>query len=262
MRNAHIVLTTLSATAAAAGGSAAAALTGDSLTIRNYGRKPRIVSAWQTNQTAGFGQLAWPTAHDTTRGWRVGLPAASTQIILPIGDMLPITPQEVITATIGATAVAGDVEQMSFITFYDEPHGQRLAMWQEIDGRIEKTTTIESSLVSAAGPAYTPAGGEGVTVDSDLLIANRDYAILGATCRTQVHVIAFSGPDTGNDKIGVPGFLRYEIGAQFFKLMSVALGMPMIPILNSGNKNSTNLFVATDENAGTFVIDLHLALLR
>jgi len=109
---------------------------------------------------------------------------------------------------------------------------------------------------------YGPAGGELITADSDLLIANRDYALLGATCRTRVHCIALSGPDTGNDKIGVPGMLRAEVASQFFRLLSIAHGLPLIPVINSGNKSSTSLFVATDENAGTFVVTLHLALLK
>ena len=259
--NNHLVLTTAIATAAATTGATATALTGDSLTVRNYGKVPRIVSAWQTNQTAGFGQLAFPTGHDTTRGFRVGVPAADTGLILAPGVSIALTPQEVIIATIAATAVAGDVEDISFLTCYDEPHGQRLQHWSDIEHMIEKVTTIESSLVSVLS-TYGPAGGELITADSDLLIANRDYALLGATCRTRVHCIALSGPDTGNDKIGVPGMLRAEVASQFFRLLSIAHGLPLIPVINSGNKSSTSLFVATDENAGTFVVTLHLALLK
>ena len=256
----HLVLTTCIATAAATTGAAATALAGDSLTIRNYGRQPRIVSAWQTNQTAGFGQLAFPTGHDTTRGFRVGVPATATDLILSIGSSIRVTPQEVVAATIAATANAGDVEQLSFLTMYDEPHGQRLATWDEIRQQTEKLTTVESSLASVSS-TYGPAGGELINADSDLLIANRDYAVLGATSRTRVHAIAFSGPDTGNEKIAVPGLLRFEVGSQFFRMLSIAHGLPLIPVINSGNKGSTNLYVATDENAGTFVITLHLALL-
>jgi hypothetical protein len=259
MKN-HMVLTTAIATAAATTGTAATALAGDSLTTRNYGKEPKIISIWGTLQTAGFGQLAFPTGHDTTRGCRTGSPAASTQVLLPIGAYIPITPQETIAATIGATAVAGDVEQLSWLTAYDIDKGQRLIDWAECNRRLKKVTTIEASLVSVLS-TYGPAGGELVTADSDLLIANRDYALLGATCRTQVHCIAVAGPDTGNDKIGVPGALRYEVGAQWFKLLSNALGMPLIPVINSGNKGSTTIFVSADENAGTFVVTLHLALL-
>lgn len=249
----------MSATAAAAGGSAAAALTGDSLTIRNYGRAPNIVTGWGTNQTAGFAQLAYPTGHDTTRGFRVGLPAADTVIAVPVGSRLPVTPQEAITGTIAATAVAGDVENFSFLTLYDTDKGQNLIDWQEVTKRFDRATTIEASLVSSAGPAYS--GTALINAGSDLLIANREYALLGFTSRTRVHCIGVIGPDTGNDRIGAPGILRDEISAQFFKLISAAHGVPMIPVINSGNKGSTSFFVATDENAGTFVITAHLVML-
>jgi len=259
MKN-HLVLTTATAATAATTGTVAAALAGDSLNVRNYGREPKIVSIWQTNQTVGFGQLAFPTGHDTTRGWRCGIDAAATEIQLPLGASMSITPQETIACTIAATAVAADVEQMSWLTLYDVDKGQRLIDWETCRKMISKMTTVEASLISVAS-TYGPAGGELINADSDLLIANRDYALLGMTCRTRVHCIAISGPDTGNDKIGCPGMLRYEIGSQWFKLLSNALGQECIPVINSGNKGSTNLFVTADENAGTFVITLHLALL-
>ncbi len=259
MKN-HLVLTTCIATAAPTTGAAAAALAGDSLTTRNYGTRPKIVAVWQKNQTVGFGQLNWPTAHDTTRGWRVGIDTADIQILTPLGVSLPITPQETISATIAATAVAGDVEQMSWLTEYDIDKGQRLTDWADVQKRGQKVTTIESSLVSVAS-TYGPAGGELINADSDLLIANRDYALLGFTCRTACHCISIVGPDTGNDKIGCPGLLRYEVGSQWFKLLSNAHGRPLIPVINSGNKSSTSFFVNADENAGTFVLTAHLILL-
>jgi len=261
MTNAHIVLTTATATAAAVAGSPGVALSGDSLITRNYGTRPRIISVWQTLQTGGFGQLSWPTAHDTTRGWRVGSDAAAVQITLPLGSVLPITPQEQIACLIAGTAVAGDVEQMSWLTLYDEGHGQSLMDWPSVRNATEKMTTVDASLVSVAG-GYGPAAGELINADSDLLLANRDYAILGASSRTKVHCIAIQGPNSGNDKIGMPGNLRGEVCAQWFKLLSNTLGLPLIPIFNSGNKGSTNLFVTADENAGTFALTLHLALLK
>lgn len=258
----HLVLTTCAATAAATTGTAATALAGDSLVQRNYGRAANIIAAWQTNQTAGFGQITFPTAHDTTRGFRVGVPAAATEQIMALGLRMPCDAQETLSINIAATAVAGDVENISFLTQYDVDKGQRFMSWEQVRSRLEKVTTIEASLVSVAGPAYGPAGGESIDTDSNLLIANRDYALLGFSSRTRVHCIAWQGPDTGNDKIGCPGTLRPEITQQWFKLLSAAHGEPMIPIINSGNRAQTNWFVATDENAGTFLVTAHLVLLK
>lgn len=256
----HLVLTTATATAAVAGGSTAAAVTGDSLTQRNYGNRGDIITAWQTLQTGGFSQIAFPTGHDTTRGFRVGGSAAATELAMVLGLRIPTVPQEVLAVTLAGTAVAGDVEQLSFITRYDLDKGQRFMDWDEVKRRMEKATTVESSLNSSAGPGYS--GTESIATDSDLLIANRDYALLGFSSRSRVHCIGWVGPDFGNDRLGCPGMLRPEITAQWFKLLSAAHGEPLIPIFNSGNRAQTNWFVSTDENAGTFVCTAHVVLLK
>jgi hypothetical protein len=93
-------------------------------------------------------------------------------------------------------------------------------------------------------------------------MANRDYAVIGATSRTVVHNICLRGPDLGNVRMAVPGVLRPEIGSQYFKLLSNLSGGPCIPVINSGNKAATFVGVSTDENAGTFLTTLHLALLK
>lgn len=248
----HIVLTTMTATAPSTG-AAGAAVSGDSLTVRNYGREPRIITAWGTRQVAGFSQVAWPTAHDTTRGYRAGL-AIGGQITLPIGQMLSVTPQEVITSTLAGSAVAGDVEQDSMLIEYDDDQGQQWITLDALERRTTKMTTIEASITGGAGPGYS--GTELITSDSALLLANREYAILGASSRTAVHAIGIVGPDTGNDRIGIPGFLRYEFTSRFFPLV-----VGRVPVFNSGNAASTNFFIHTDENAGTFVVTWYLALL-
>lgn len=255
----HLVLTTMTATAPGAGGAAATAVSGDSLTVRNYGSKPRIIGLWGTNQTAGFAQLAFPTGHDTTRGFRAGIPADTT-LALALGLYIPITPQEVIAGTIAGSAVAGDVEQCSWLTRYDEDKGQKFIDWPEVLRRTDKVTTIEASLVSAAGPNYS--GTESIDTDSNLLIANRDYALLGFSTRTRVHAIGWTGPDFGNDRVASPGIIRPELSAQWFKLLSAAHGEALIPVFNSGNRAQTNWFVHTDENAGTFVGTAHIVLLK
>ena len=256
----HLVLTTATSITAATTGTAATAVSGDSLTVRNYGRAPKIVAAWQTNQTAGFGQLVFPTGHDTTRGIRVGVPAALTGPFLSPGIAVDVTPQEVLAVTIGATAVANDIEQLSFLTGYDVEQGQRFITPAQAYGQMEKFTTIEASLTSAAGPNYS--GTELITADSDLLLANRRYAVLGFSCRTRIHCVGIVGPDTGNERIGQPITLRPEFDQRYFVTLSQLHGEAFVPTFNSGNRGATNFFCHTDENAGTFVMTAHLVLLK
>lgn len=259
----HIEIITASATAAATTGTAAAAVGTDSLTIKNarQGSEIDLVAVWQTNQTGGFGQVIFPTGHDTTRGFRANAPIGVNPALLSFGARIAVKPQELLAVTLAATAVAGDVENWSALIRYKDFPGinARMITAAEVERRVQKITTIENSLASTAGPSYgTP---ETIIADSDLLLANRDYAIMGMTPRTAVHAIYVQTPDGGNVRVGCPGVLRQEITSQWFMLLSRLHGEPLVPVFNSGNKNQCFLGVVTDENAGTFVVDLHLALL-
>lgn len=259
----HIELLSITATQPNTGAAGTAVGT-DSLTIKNGrpGADIDIIAAWGTNQVAGFDQLIFPTAHDTTRGFRANAPAQVNSSILPFGRMMPVTPQELLAPTIAGSNTAGDVEQFTLLLRYKDFPGinARLIGEAELNRRTEKLTTIENSLASTAGPSYgTP---ETFNADSDLLIANRDYAILGLCPRTAVNTVYVQTPDGGNVRFGAPGILRQEITSQWFVLLSRVHGENLIPVFNSGNKNQCFIGVTTDENAGTFVVDIMLALLK
>lgn len=258
----HIEIVTATATQPNTG-AAAAAVTGDSLTVKNGKGKVLMLAAWATLQaTAGFAQIAVPSGHDTTRGYRTGVPASATEQILPLGLGHPLQAQELISAQLAGSNTAGDVEQLSALLMYDDLPGVagRLIKWGELKSRMEKVTSIEASLVSAAGPGYS--GEETIDTDSNLMMANRDYAILGFTSRTRVHAITLRGPDTANVRVGCPGTIRQDFGCNWFAQLARAFDEATIPVINSGNRASTNIGLHTDENAGTFLITMHLALLK
>lgn len=257
----HIEIVTASATAAATTGAAAAAVGSDTLQIKN-GKNIDIIAAWQTNQTAGFGQLIFPTAHDTTRGYRANVPVGTNSSLFAFGSRTRVEAQETLAPIIAATAVAGDVENVTYLIRYNDSPGMdaNLITPEEVMRRAEKWLSIENSLASTAGPSYgTP---ETFVADSDLLKANRDYAIAGMSSRTAVHCVYAQTPDSGNVRFGCPGILRQEITTQWFMLLSRIHGEPLVPVFNSSGKGNCFVGVVTDENAGTFVVDLHLALLR
>ena len=257
----HLEMISAAAVAAVAGGSAASALGTDSLMTKKA-KEIHILAAWQTNQTAGFGQLIFPTAHDTTRGYRANVPVGVNPSLLSFGSKMSVQSQETLAPIIAATAVAGDVENVSYLLRYVDSPGMNanLITPQELERRVEKYLTIENSLASTAGPSYgTP---ETFIADSDLLLAQREYAILGLTPRTQVHAVYVQTPDGGNVRFGCPGVLRQEITSQWFVLLSRMHGEGLIPVFNSSGKGNCFVGVVTDENAGTFVVDIHCALLK
>lgn len=180
-----------------------------------------------------------------------------------MGTDIKVQPQELISVTLGGSNVAGDVEQLTLLAHFQDLPGieQRLITSAQLDSRVEKLTTIEHSIVSTAGPSYgTPTV---ITTGSDLLLANRDYAVLGFTGRTAPHAAFFLGPDTANERIACPVELGNEsITSQFFILQSRAQGLATIPVISSGNKASTFIGCTTDENAGTFLLTMYLALLK
>jgi len=245
-------------------GAAGVVLPGDSLTVLNARQAAGcdIIAMWSTNQVAGFTQLAFPSGHDTTRGYRAGASIGINPAMLPLGQTIAVTPQELLSITIAGSNVAADVENMSMLLWYGDFPGidARLITSSQLESRIEKYTTIETSIVSAAGPGYS--GEVTITTSSDLLMANRDYAIMGISSRTACHALTVRGPDLGNVRLGCPGVLRQELTSQWFVMLSRAIGKPMIPVFSSGNKSQTLVGVATDENAGTFLTTLYLALLK
>jgi hypothetical protein len=259
----HIELVSASATQPNTG-AAATALTGDSLTVKNgiLSAGVDIIALWSTQQTAGFNQILFPSAHDTTRGYRASAPVGVNPFALPLGVKMPVQPQELMSLTIAGSNSAGDVEQMSMLIRYGNLPGvsQRLMTDAQVLSQMKKLTTIEQSITSSAGPGYS--GSVAINNASDLLRANTDYAVMGISCRTAVNVVTLVGPDTGNVKIGVPCTLRQELQSGFFMMLSRATGDACVPVINSGNKSSTFMGVATDENAGTFVATLFLAELN
>lgn len=260
----HLELLSVTATAPSTG-AAGLAVTGDSLTVKNGKGKIHIVSAWARQQTtAGFHQITFPSGHDVSRGIRTGVAASATNLsIIPFTNPIEVQPQELLGITIAGSATAGDVEQLFMLLRYEDLPGisQRLISVAQLDSRREKSATIEISNVSTAGPSYgTPTV---ITTPADLLMANRDYAVLGATTRTACGAVYMVGPDTGNLRVGVPGDIaKPELCSQWFVLMSRISAQACIPVINSGNKASTFAHAMADENAGTFLTTWHLALLK
>lgn len=259
----HLELVTSFVTAAGASGAAAAAVTGDSLVVKNSKSRARVIAAWNQNQADGFVQITKPSGHDTTRGWRQVVDAANIMNLLAGGICLDVEPQELLSVTIGGSATAGDVEQNMMQVLYDDLPGVmgRFISWEELQARAEmgKLNTIQASLAGAAA-GYT--GEELITADSNLLQANRDYAVLGITTSTPCGAVYIYGPDTAYQKCAVPGGVsEADYGRDWFCVMSRAFGESLIPVINSGNKSSTFLGFVQNENNISPSVSLSLALL-
>jgi hypothetical protein len=261
----HIELLAFSATAPGAAGAAATVVGAtDSLVIKNDrgSKPPKFITLWGKQQTAGFQQIVTPTQHDTTRGFRYNVGLNEQRNVLPQGLSLEVQPQETLTITIAGSATAGDVEIGAGLICYPNLPGvtQRLITFAQLEDKLEKFTTVSSTITGAA-TGYT--GGELITAESDLLRANTDYAVLGMTTNTACAAIVLRGPDTGYVRIGLPGDPDdTERTQDYFCQLSRSHGMPLIPVINSGNKASTFLEILQDENNVSPLVTLFLAQLR
>lgn len=243
-------------------GAAAAPLTGDSLTIKNSKGPAQIIAWWASQQVDGFQQLVTPTSHDTTRGFRQVIEAANIDNLLPPGLALEVQPQELMSITIAGSNTAGDVELGMMLVHYNNLPGveSRSIKWAEVLRRAEVLTTIQATITGAAA-GYT--GAELITAESDLLRANRDYAVIGATTSTPCGAITLIGPDTGYVRTAVPGQASdADVGIDWFARLSRAYDLPTIPVINSGNKQSTSIGIVQNENNISPVISITLALLK
>lgn len=260
----HLELITAQTTAATTAGAAAAAATGDSLTVKNSKGRARILAAWLALQGDGFLQVTKPSGHDTTRGWRQVCDVASIMNLLPAGVALEAEPQELLSVTIAGSATAGDVESACLQVLYDDLPGVngRMIDWPTLQKRGEfgKLVTIQATLTGAAA-GYT--GTELITAESDLLQANRDYAVCGITTSTATAAVFVIGPDTAYQRCAVPGAIsEADTGRDWFCALSRAFDDKLIPVINSGNKASTSVGFVQNENNISPIVSIGLVLLK
>jgi hypothetical protein len=242
-------------------GLAAAAVTGDSLVVKNSRSKASALAIWGSQQVDGWQQIITPSAHDTTRGLRLVVDLSESAPLLPWGVSLDLQPQETISITIAGSNVAGDVELGCMLIHYPDLPGvsSRGMTWAALGNKIDKITTIQATITGAA-TGYT--GDELITSESDLLMANRDYAVLGYETSVACGAIGIIGPDTGYCRQAGPGTLDADITRDWWCQLARAHDMALIPVINSGNKASTKIFILQNENNVSPVISLTLALLK
>lgn len=262
----HVETISYISTAPGATGTVATAVTGDSLTVKNYQKGgSRILAWWADVQLAGFQQMIFPSAHDQTRNYRIGTVASEVDPLLPIGLSVEVHAQETIQMTMAGSVTAGDIEQGTMVICYDDLPGYgdsgRFIDYAMLQKRTDKLLTVRNSITTGAGGSWT--GAQLITAGTDLLKANRDYAVIGCKVDVECCSIGIRAPDWANMRLAVPGNETDDANLciNFFATMSRAFAMPLIPIFNSGNKSSIYIDALQDENAAAVPFSLVLALL-
>jgi hypothetical protein len=234
-----------------AGGAfeALAAGTGDSLQVPAFtaGTRAWVLEAWgATSAAAADFDIRSPSFHDNIRGIRFAYqpkPAAgNVQHFLPGAIRQKLYPTDLLIEKVNGTAT-NNVGLNSLAWYEDLPGAeQRLSQWSEIEGRIANMVGI------FVNPTAGAAGDYGVNrllnQDDDRLIANTDYAILGATSQIAAECLSIIAPETSGRRITQPLTIDEEEGGQWFVNLSKKYSLPLIPVINSNNKGNVVLQVA------------------
>lgn len=237
-------------------GSTVTALTagsGDSFSVQNFPNSAQayLDNMWSHSATPGVFRIRSPRMHDASQGIRMQVGATTPDLLLPAGNGQQLYPSD--TLTVEGSGGGAETDSFFYTVYYTDLPGiaARLATWEEVRPRIVDIAGVEVDLTTSATAGQWSAG-TAINASFDTFKANTDYAILGFTVATVAGAIAISGPDTGNFKIGAPGALDHIQSRQIFKDWAEHTGRPYIPIINSNNKGTTNVFVA-DPATGTSV---------
>jgi hypothetical protein len=237
---------------------------GDSFTVKNAALSSDawLLQAWVDNQVAGMVRIRSAKMHDNVDAIRARVPIGVVKPLLPFGAPQKVYPQDTLIVELAGSAVAGDVESVVLSMYYADLPGQaaRLATWDAIRARLKQLVGVRLAITLGSTAGYN--GARALNADVDLLQANTDYAVLGMTTDVEAAAVCLRGPDTGNLRISVPGEPDLtEDTMQWFRLMSAAYNLPLVPIINSANKGATLIDCVNDENGGTANITVWLGML-
>ncbi len=252
-----------SATAPGAAGAAAAAVAGDSPAVRNvpFGQEPSVLTMWVKSQVSGFAQVTHPSGHDQVRDLRVRHVAAAVLPLLAPGWAEPAEPQEAFTVTIAGSAVAGQTEMLTMMLYYPNLPGidARLIDLSTLDARMVEYVTVEDTTTATVAATYS--GARTLNFASDLLIANTDYAIIGAHIGANCGALTVRGADTGNLRVPIPGIAgRPDLTAFWFPWISEQFSLPLIPVVNSANK--AGIFIESLQDQALTAVPFSLLMAR
>jgi hypothetical protein len=239
--------------------------TGNSLTIRsaNVSAPVALLAAWAQNQVAGVLRVRSPRLHDNVQGIRMRVPAALTLPMFP--SMLPgvfaqrLIPQDTLVVEQTGSAVGGQIENGSLLVYYSDLPGIAARLTDIATVKKFGQNMLGQEIPVTTGVAGGYSGQVAINVSFDNFKANTDYALLGGMTDTRKGSVRIQGVDTGNLGVGFPAepTIRDETSHWFANLSDI-YGLPLIPVLNSANKNAILIDATDSQVGGAFVVTLFL----
>lgn len=244
-------IVTATGTAISATISALAAVTGDSLAVKNcpIEKMIRILSFWSDVQVAGTGRIRSARLHDNVQGIRFDTIIGDLRPYMPWGTSQRVYPNDVLNVELAGSAVAGDLETISLLLWYEDLPGiaAKFIAPDELKRRAGNLSYVENTIATGTGGGYT--GAEAINVEFDQYHAGSQYALIGYLIDTEQGAVCWRGPDTGNLRVGGPGEeTERELTADWFIRLSNAFNLPLIPVFSAENKAATTIDIVCDEN--------------
>lgn len=254
-----------SGTAIGATIAALAAVTGDSLVMPffNESKKAWMLQLWSDVQVAGTLRVRSGKWHDDVQGIRIKTIISDLQPLLPAGTKQPLYSGDTLHVDLGGSAVAGDIEYVVMLMWFEELSAQaaNLITYEQFRAREGNYITGENTIATGTTAAWT--GAEAINADIDQFHARSNYAITGYLVDTEVSAVAWQGNDTANVRNGGPGCeTEREITAQWFVELARKTGLACIPVINADNKAATTVSTLQDENGADSVLDTIFCELR
>jgi hypothetical protein len=259
-------LVTSQGTAISATISALAASAGDSLAVRNMGdnTKPaRILQMWTDVQVAGTVRIRSPKFHDNVQGIRFDTLVSDPRPLLPWGVPALVYGGDVITAEMAGSAVAGDIEYLCMLLYYENLPGVNVTFLtpEQVRARMVNLFTVENTLALGTGGGYS--GGEAINAEFDQWHAGSEYALIGYTVDGECAAIGWRGGDTGNLRVGGPGDeTERELTSDWFFRLSREFAMPLVPVFRADNKAGITIDGVQDENGTDVTVNSIFAELK
>lgn len=248
---------TATGTAISATISPLVAAAGDSLAIKNspIEKMARILTFWSDVQVAGTGRIRSARFHDNVQGLRFDTFIGDLRPYMPWGVSQRVYANDVLTVELAGSAVAGDLEVICMLIFYEDLPGisGRYITPDEFARRAGNVSMVENTIATGTTGSYT--GGEAINVEFDQFHAGGVYALVGYLCDTETSAVCWRGPDTGNLRVGGPGEeTERELTADWFIRLSKAYNLPLIPVISAENKSATLIDTVQDENGADCTI--------
>ncbi|MGR3319637.1 MAG: hypothetical protein ACUZ8O_14310 [Candidatus Anammoxibacter sp.] len=244
--------------------TAMTAVNGDSLTIRNapVDSEINLMAAWAFNQSAGDYAIRSPELHDNTQGIKFRAVANEIKNSLPEMPLQKLFPQANLTVLGSGDTVSGDIQSISMLIYYANLPGisARLITIEELISKAVELATLTNTITALA--TGQRSAGEPINSETDILKANTDYALLGATIEGSAACIGYTGADFGNLRVGFPGDENTpDLTKDFFVRLARTTGKAVIPVFNSANADNLLIDVLGNENTTESIIDTMLARL-